>query len=469
MYDSILFPKINISRQHSTIINPPTTAKNMYKCPHCPLAPSIALTNGSIQLTCPKGHFVTITPSNSREYRQAINVLTSENPCKNCGSEAELYCEGCGNYYCGSHRQNRLCKKHVLVNAKKYYKYCPRHLAPYDAYCKDHGRNLCRKCDEHRFCSLKLPFINIVPSEKDVEQVKIKIEDFKRELKGVIDLVEIINSVIESYRERVMNYTYVKNLAEIVRNYEQFQADQVRNLRAFNEGKIKVRCIADKRSASEIYEKVNYNESRKQRIEITVRNDNCYEQIYFLNDKYYEICDASMTIDNRKHSYCVCAKFSASGVHKIVYTFSCNLSSCENMFSNCRHITEIKFVNVNTELVTSMAMMFANCVNLIFVDLKCFKTRNVYDMSNMFLNCSSLLNLNLISFNTDKVVNMSGMFGYCENLEWVDISTFNFMKVKNVRGIFERCEKLETIRIRKGIYEYLCTLVDANLLEIVYY
>ena len=51
------------------------------------------------------------------------------------------------------------------------------------------------------------------------------------------------------------------------------------------------------------------------------------------------------------------------------------------MFSKCKDIIKIKFINFNTENVTNMSYMFNECSNLTNLDVSNFNTENVKDMS----------------------------------------------------------------------------------------
>lgn len=51
------------------------------------------------------------------------------------------------------------------------------------------------------------------------------------------------------------------------------------------------------------------------------------------------------------------------GEHKVKCEF-CNLSSCYNMFQNCRSLTSLDLSGLDTSNVTNMSSMFASCRSL---------------------------------------------------------------------------------------------------------
>ena len=102
------------------------------------------------------------------------------------------------------------------------------------------------------------------------------------------------------------------------------------------------------------------------------------------------------------------------------------------MFCDCYNITEINFVQFETQKVTNMSYLFYNCFSLENLDLSKFKLDNVIDISVMFYMCKNLkdLNFNLAEKNTNKLEDISYLFRGCYSLKNYDLSNFDLSKIK---------------------------------------
>ena len=102
------------------------------------------------------------------------------------------------------------------------------------------------------------------------------------------------------------------------------------------------------------------------------------------------------------------------------------------MFCDCYNITEINFVQFETQKVTNMSYLFYNCFSLENLDLSKFKLDSVIDMSVMFYMCKNLkdLNFNLAEKNTNKLEDISYLFRGCYSLKNYDLSNFDLSKIK---------------------------------------
>ena len=138
-----------------------------------------------------------------------------------------------------------------------------------------------------------------------------------------------------------------------------------------------------------------------------------------------------------------------------------NMTSMDNMFSNCKSLTSIPLLNtskvtwmqsmfkgctslttipqLNTSNVTYMSYMFEGCKSLTSVPL--FDTSNVTDMGNMFLNCKSLTTIPQL--NTSNVKSMKSMFAGCNGL--TTIPQLDTSKVTDMSYMFQICPSLTSI------------------------
>ena len=122
-----------------------------------------------------------------------------------------------------------------------------------------------------------------------------------------------------------------------------------------------------------------------------------------------------------------------------------NLTTCADMFRQCRNLSSVKTTGWNTANVTSMAGMFADCRALATLDVSVFNTAKVVDMSGMFWNCQALTSLTISTWNTSKVTNMGNMFNGCLELTILTLSNFNTAAVTNMNNMFANCKKLTSL------------------------
>lgn len=117
--------------------------------------------------------------------------------------------------------------------------------------------------------------------------------------------------------------------------------------------------------------------------------------------------------------------------HEITMLDTTCLTKMNQMFYNCRNLTNLDLSGWSTSNVTTMGTMFYSCSNLNKLDLSNFDTSNVTSMSSMFQGCANLTNLDLSSFDTSNVIDMGTMFFNCSKLKYLDIRNFVFDKVTN--------------------------------------
>ena len=110
------------------------------------------------------------------------------------------------------------------------------------------------------------------------------------------------------------------------------------------------------------------------------------------------------------------------------------LFDLEMMFYDCDNISEINFVQFNTQKVTNMSCLFYNCFSLEKLDLSKFELDNVTNISAMFYMCKNLkdLNFNLAEKNTNKLEDISFFTRGCYSLKNYDLSNFDMSKIKYI-------------------------------------
>ena len=123
------------------------------------------------------------------------------------------------------------------------------------------------------------------------------------------------------------------------------------------------------------------------------------------------------------------------------------VTSMDNMFSNCSSLTSLDLSNFDTSKVTSMKNMFSNCSRLPSLDLSNFDTSQVTGIFGMFYYCSSLTSLDVSNFDTSKVTGMDNMFNNCSSLTSLDVSNFNTSNVTNMHSMFSHCSSLTSLDV----------------------
>ena len=93
---------------------------------------------------------------------------------------------------------------------------------------------------------------------------------------------------------------------------------------------------------------------------------------------------------------------------EIFFKDSINLINTQNMFYECKNITEIYLSHFNTSLVNNMEQMFYGCLSLTSLVLSNFNISTEYFyMNNLFYGCSSLTSLVLSNFNIILIFQLS--------------------------------------------------------------
>ena len=148
--------------------------------------------------------------------------------------------------------------------------------------------------------------------------------------------------------------------------------------------------------------------------------------------------------DNKKEEILFTKKFNKIGINTIDFIIEGKLTNMSYIFCDCKSLSKIEFIFIDTSKVKNMSFMFFNCISLEYLDLSNFDTSNVENMQEMFECCSKLKEINGINnFNTYKVKYMSHMFNCCKSLKYIDLSNFNTSNVEDMCCMFHLCESLE--------------------------
>ena len=226
-------------------------------------------------------------------------------------------------------------------------------------------------------------------------------------------------------------------------------------------------------------------------------------EVMILGDTSYLEFIKDIIIDNKTVNEDNNKTYLTKGEHTIKYTINGQLNSLNGLFKDCKNLTSVKFINLDTSLVTDMSDMFKGCSNLTTLDLTSFdcssvtsfsdmcydcknlttikfnkdltfdslettakmfyncqklekitfpefgETYNLTDTSYMFYSCFAITDLQSVveSLETSSVTNMGNMFERCSGLTELDLTTFDTSSVTNMSSMFRVCSKLANLII----------------------
>ena len=217
----------------------------------------------------------------------------------------------------------------------------------------------------------------------------------------------------------------------------------IHNLYFYHNSKItlKVKGRGEHAIFNKNFKSINYlkevyiNENKQNKI--------AYKYIFNQENNFVELI-WNDNIDNTENMFRECKSITEMNLSYFNTTF---VTSMDNMFEGCSSLTSLDLNNFNTKLVNTMIFMFSRCSLLTSLDLSYFDTSSVTRMDSMFSHCSSLILLNLSNFNTSSVISMDSMFYECKNLEYINLDNFDKRKIK--QNMFKKLRKDLVICIKE--------------------
>ena len=201
-------------------------------------------------------------------------------------------------------------------------------------------------------------------------------------------------------------------------------------------------------------------------ITLSVYSDSDDKEIsFFSNDfnvdeSFIKNENITMLIDDEKYSFTKSKKLK-KGEHKISISFDDIFDSCQNIFKDCKDITEIN-LNMTNE-ISDTEYMFSNCASLKKVSFMNIHTSHVKNMEGMFNDCNSIESINLNLLRTNSVTNMKRMFSGCKNLKSLDLRNLNTEYVTNMEEMFNECNSIKEIKINENSNYKLFLLIHIML------
>ncbi len=201
------------------------------RCPICKLIPffNIDFSNNTLEYKCPNNHYEK-DDFKIIYNKLKINKISNDVNCSQCSKKAELYCSECGKFFCKNEIDLENKKNHLLISIEHIDNYCFKDNEKYAIYCKTHNISLCADC-EHKDnnCEIKrLNQLNISNeifekySEKLLDFKNKYINDNKKNIKTLEDLINLLNSYIIKLKEiedNIKNKNYYIFLDNLLQSY----------------------------------------------------------------------------------------------------------------------------------------------------------------------------------------------------------------------------------------------------------
>ena len=372
------------------------------------------------------------------KYIESKKLNDSKIICNECNKNKneiefnEFYrCYTCNINLCPSCKIKHNNNHNIFNNADNYI-ICKEHGEKYTYYCTKCNKNLCFMCKETHPQKHEIKVLNENLIQEDyktnINEFKIKIEQFNKEIKNLINILnkvmnymellyKLYNNAFYCLENKIYNLQIVKNI-NTIKNYSNNVIINDIN-KIINERKIvnKFKYIND------IYEKmININSN-----EVTIR--------YKVDEELNEIQLFGKEFVQNNNNICEIINDGVKYKLQDIYN--------KNDFKIKDNILEIKLSGI--KYITNMSHIFDGCSSFLDIpDILNWSTLDVYEMSYIFSNCKSLTSLPDISnWDTSNVLYMENMFQGCSSLKSLpDISKWEISNVKNISQMFKDCTEL---------------------------
>ena len=158
--------------------------------------------------------------------------------------------------------------------------------------------------------------------------------------------------------------------------------------------------------------------------------------------------NAAIYLDNKKVPFDKYISIKSSSSVKIVIKFSVKFFTFKEMFSGCKKVKEISFINVESKFVLETTSMFENCINLGKVHFQNTTFNNINSTANMFLNCTNLKTIEMEGFSTNETKDFSKMFKNCSSLsDSTFIESLSTKKSENFNEMFSGCSLIKSLNL----------------------
>ncbi len=127
------------------------------------------------------------------------------------------------------------------------------------------------------------------------------------------------------------------------------------------------------------------------------------------------------------------------------------MTTMEDMFYGCQHLTSLDLTFFNTYKVKSMAGMFQECWALTSIEFgPNFNTMDVTDLNSMFYSCKALTTIkNRGRLSTSSATNLAYMFYGCEKWDMSALAEdFSTGLVTDMEHMFYNCKALKSLNLK---------------------
>ena len=151
------------------------------------------------------------------------------------------------------------------------------------------------------------------------------------------------------------------------------------------------------------------------------------------------------------------------------------MTTMEDMFCGCQHLTSLDLTFFNTYKVKSMAGMFRECWALTSIEFgPYFNTMDVTDLNSMFYSCKALTTIeNRGRLSTSSATNLAYMFYGCEKWDMSALAAdFNTGLVTDMEHMFYNCKALKSLNLKnwdmRKVTKTYCMFQNCSNLTTIY-
>ena len=348
-------------------------------------------------------------------------------------------------------------KNHIVIGYEQKNYICNKHNEIYDSYCDKCKYNLCLLCqNEHAHKDNIIYFKDILPGldciKKDMNNFKIHIDTFFKEINKIIDKLNNIKNIVEIYYK--IQYNIINNFNFKKRNFQIL--NNINNIPQYNKSILfDINKVINEVSISkqfinliEIYDKKNnFNEvSLKYKINKDDEKVKIFGENFVVNNKNnFKIIYQDNIFDLMEY-FDLKNKNNDDDILEIYLKQINDINDISFMFHKCSSLISLpELSKLNTNDIIKMNSIFSHCSSLLELpDISNWNTKNISDMNHLFYHCSSLSSLPDISkWDTGNIKYMDNMFSSCSSLiSLPDISKWNMENVKKITQMFFHCTSL---------------------------
>ena len=308
---------------------------------------------------------------------QYINELK----CDICNNDKYLYNDNiylcsCNKYICPLCVNNH--NKHNMIEYKERFYKCNKHNKNYIIYCNNCNKNLCEGCEEeHNIKHKKIFYKEKKPNEKKIIEIKKEFENIKIKINKYKIEIKILNNIYIKNNDNILKY-----LDEYILLYKNIYKSPIYNIKNY-ESILNINNLRNKKMIKDIDIFLNDNINNKYKKLIKLLNKQINNEmtiIYKNNNKKVKIFDELFIKCNKDKCY-------------ILIDDKMNEICSEYEFNKKEENIIIKLIEYDN--IEDMSYMFLNCKSLLSIDISKWNMNNIKYFYCMFFGCSSIYNIQI--------------------------------------------------------------------------